>query len=53
MARERSSLEVLSAFICSVPGEEEEAQPSSPVPITQEGEQESEAGEIDQTFEVS
>ena len=41
----------ISAFVCSVPVEE--AQPSSPTPITQEGEQESEAGEVDQSFEVS
>jgi hypothetical protein len=45
----------ISAFVCSVPVDEaEEAQPSSaPAPVTQEGEQESEAGEIDQTFDVS
>jgi hypothetical protein len=41
----------LSAFVCSVPVEE--AQPSSSAPITQEGEQDSESGEIDQDFEVS
>jgi hypothetical protein len=40
----------LSAFVCSVP---EEVQPSSPTPITQEGEQNSESGEIDQSFGVS
>jgi hypothetical protein len=44
----------LSAFVCSVPVEEEEAQPSSsPTPVAQEGEQESESGEIDQDFEVN
>jgi hypothetical protein len=42
----------LSAFVCSVPIEEE-AQPSSPAPVTQEGEQESESGEVDQSFEIS
>jgi hypothetical protein len=45
----------LSAFVCSVPVEEK-AQPSSsssPAPVTQEGDQESESGEIDQSFEVS
>jgi hypothetical protein len=46
----------LSAFVCSVPVEEEaqtSSAPSSPAPITQESEQESEAGEIDQSFDVS
>ena len=46
----------ISAFVCSVPVEEA-AQPSSatssPAPITQEGDQESEAGEIDQSFDIS
>ena len=44
----------LSAFVCSVPVDEEAQQSSSaPAPVTQEGDQESEAGEIDQSFEVS
>jgi hypothetical protein len=45
----------LSAFVCSVPVENEAQQPSpsSPAPVTQEGDQESEAGEIGQSFEVS
>jgi hypothetical protein len=44
----------LSAFVCSVPVENG-AQPaaSSPAPVTQQGDQESEAGEIEQSFEVS
>jgi hypothetical protein len=44
----------ISAFVCSVP--EEDAQTSSsssPAPVTQEGDQESESGEVDQSFEVS
>jgi hypothetical protein len=44
----------ISAFVCSGPvDEEQEAAQPSPAPITQEGDQESEAGEIDQSFEVS
>jgi hypothetical protein len=44
----------ISAFVCSVPVEEEqEAHPSSATPVTQEGEQQSESGEIDQSFDVS
>jgi hypothetical protein len=43
----------LSAFVCSVPVEEEAQPSSSPAPINQEGDQESESGEVDQTFEVS
>jgi hypothetical protein len=45
----------ISAFVCSVP-EEEDAQTassSSPAPVTQEGDQESEAGEVDQSFDIS
>jgi hypothetical protein len=41
----------LSAFVCSVPVEE--PQPLPPAPITQESEQESESGEIEQTFDIS
>jgi hypothetical protein len=43
----------LSAFVCSVPVEEEAQPSSSPAPVIQEGDQESESGEVDQTFEVS
>jgi hypothetical protein len=44
----------LSAFVCSVPVEEEPQPPSSsPTPVTQEGDQESESGEVDQSFDVS
>ena len=41
----------LSAFVCNVPVENEAQPSSSPAPVTQEGDQESEAGEIDQSFE--
>ena len=42
---------------CEVPPEPDQQQPNqqqgSPTPITQEGEQESDAGEIDQSFDIS
>jgi hypothetical protein len=44
------------AFLCRTQEEEAEKQqtpPLDPAPVTQEGEQESESGEIDQTFEIS
>ncbi|MCA1739655.1 MAG: hypothetical protein LC740_12750 [Actinobacteria bacterium] len=37
---------------CEVPPAPEQQQ-GSPAPVTQEGEQESESGEIDQSFDVS
>jgi hypothetical protein len=43
----------LSAFVCHAPEGEETSQPLPPAPITQEDEQESESGEITQTFEIS
>jgi len=46
----------ISAFECSVPVEEDQPSStttSSPAPVTQEGDQESESGEIDQTFDIS
>jgi hypothetical protein len=42
----------ISAFVCSAP-EEESQPPAVGGPITQETEQDSEAGEINQSFEVS
>jgi hypothetical protein len=44
----------ISAFVCSAPIEEAQLSSSSSAdPVTQEGEQESESGEVDQSFEVS
>jgi hypothetical protein len=40
----------ISAFVCSVPVE---MQSSSPAPVTQEGDQESDSGEVGQSFDVS
>ena len=45
----------LSAFVCNAPVEEAQpsSAPSSPAPVIQESELDSESGDIDQTFEVS
>ena len=47
--------EPLDPVLAPVPGQQQpnQQQEGSPAPITQEGEQESESGEIDQSFEVS